>query len=585
MASLTALFTGLQGLNVHARRLDVIGNNIANVNTTAFKSSRMMFENASSRDVKIGSAPADSTGGTNPHQIGLGVSIAGVQRDFRTGALDNTGDPRDLAIDGSGFFIVQRAGATMYTRAGNFRQDLNDNLVTPTGELLMGYGVGADFSVQEGALVPVNVPLGKLRLAEATTNATVAGNLNTDGVVPSRGSTVNLLGTATAGLMALSTAAPAPTSGNRIEPSTRLSQIRDAGVTLTESPLFEVGQTLSMIGAQKGLSSIPERSLEITDTTTVADLMDFLRVALGIHDTGGQNPNGQMPGVTLDSQSGVISIVGNTGTINDLDIDSADLRVLDASGGFVRVPFVTSKAAAADGEAVRTTMVVYDSLGSMTSLDVSFVLDSKAASGTSWRYFIEGNDSLGEQLDLGTGIISFDPFGRLVSDTPVTVSLSRNGTGAVTPLTFDVSFSGAAGRLTALADRPSEVAGVWRDGLPAGVLANFAVADNGDVLGAFDNGAIRTLGRVVLAKVPNDAGMVDVGGNAWAIGPNSGPASVVSPGAVGSGLIVSGALEMSNVDLGQEFINLITTSTGYSASSRVIRTTDELMQQLLVLGR
>ncbi|MBX3322829.1 MAG: flagellar hook-basal body complex protein [Phycisphaeraceae bacterium] len=585
MASLTALFTGLQGLNVHARRLDVIGNNIANVNTTAFKSSRMMFENASSRDVKIGSAPADTTGGTNPHQIGLGVSIAGVQRDFRTGALDNTGDPRDLAIDGSGFFIVQRAGTTMYTRAGNFRQDLNDNLVTPTGEWLMGYGVNADFAVQEGALVPVNVPLGKLRLAEATTNATVAGNLNTDGVVPSRGSTVNLLGTATAGLIALSTSTPAPSAGNRIELTTRLTQIRDPGITLTESPLFEVGQTLSMSGAQKGLSSIPERSLEITETTTVADLMDFLRVALGLHDTGSPNPNGQTPGVTLDSQTGVISIVGNTGTINDLDIESADLRVLDASGAFVRVPFVTSKSAAADGEAVRTTMVVYDSLGSVTSLDVSFVLDSKTTAGTHWRYFIEGNDSLGEQLDLGTGIISFDPFGRLVTDTPVTVSLSRNGTGAVTPLTFDVSFTGAAGRLTALADRPSEVAGVWRDGLPAGVLANFVVADNGDVLGAFDNGAIRTLGRVVLAKVPNDAGMVDVGGNAWAIGPNSGPASVVSPGAVGSGWIVSGALEMSNVDLGQEFINLITTSTGYSASSRVIRTTDELMQQLLVLGR
>ena len=88
-----------------------------------------------------------------------------------------------------------------------------------------------------------------------------------------------------------------------------------------------------------------------------------------------------------------------------------------------------------------------------------------------------------------------------------------------------------------------------------------------------------------MAKPPNPGGMVDAGGNAWQIGPNSGTPSIVSPGEQASGTVIAGALELSNVDLGQEFIDLITTSTGYSASSRIIRTADELMQQLLVLGR
>lgn len=585
MASLTALYTGLQGLNVHSRRLDVIGNNIANVNTTAFKSSRMMFENAFSRDIKIGTEPDDTTGGTNPLQIGLGVQIAGVQRDFRTGSLEATGDPRDMAIDGAGFFIVQRDNQTLYTRAGTFRQDLDDNLVTPTGELLMGYGVDDDFNIQAGTLQPINLPLGKIRLAEATENATIAGNLNTDGDVPSTGSLIQLLATATQGFIARTDSDPAPEVGNRVEATTLLTSIQDPGVTTDIASLFEAGQVLVMSGAQKGLSSVPERQLEIDEATTLQDLMDFLSAALGIQAGGGPNPDGSTPGLSLDPETGVISIVGNTGAINDLEIEASDLRLLDENGQLVRLPFVPDKQTEADGESVRTTLVVYDSLGSAVSFDVSMVLEEKSSSGTSWRYYVDANDALGDELSIASGTIDFDSFGRLLTEDPVTIALSREGTGAATPLTFDLAFTGDAGRTTALADQPSEIAGVYRDGLPAGTLEAFAIADDGEVLGAFDNGAIRTLGRVVIATVPNSEGMVDAGGNTWMVGPNSGPPVTVTPGELGSGSIVSGALELSNVDLGQEFINLITTSTGYSASSRVIRTTDELMQQLLVLGR
>src|ERR1041385_3129425 len=129
MASTTALYTGLSGLTAHSRRPEVIGNNIANANTTAFKSSRLMFETQISRVFSNGSAPDTNFGGTDPFEVGLGVSIAGTQRDMNAGSITATGDPRDLAIDGKGFFIVDRSGQQLYTRAGSFRQNANNDLV------------------------------------------------------------------------------------------------------------------------------------------------------------------------------------------------------------------------------------------------------------------------------------------------------------------------------------------------------------------------------------------------------------------------------------------------------------------------
>tara|TARA_R110002095_G_scaffold127026_2_gene110100 strand:- start:553 stop:885 length:333 start_codon:yes stop_codon:yes gene_type:complete len=110
MASTSSLFIGLTGLNTHSRKLDIIGNNIANVNTTAFKSSRIMFETLFQTNLGFGTAPTANSGGVNPSQIGNGVGIGGIQRNFNNGTINATGDLRDLAIDGSGFFMVESNG-------------------------------------------------------------------------------------------------------------------------------------------------------------------------------------------------------------------------------------------------------------------------------------------------------------------------------------------------------------------------------------------------------------------------------------------------------------------------------------------
>jgi flagellar hook protein FlgE len=575
MASTSTLFTGLTGLNAHARKLDVIGNNIANVNTTAYKSSRMLFSSMFTQNLGLGTTPSEVLGGVNPKQIGNGVGIGAIQRNFNNGTLNPTGDLRDMAVDGSGFFIVEREGQSFYTRAGTFRQDPEDNLTTATGERLLGYAIDEDFNILTGQLVPLNIPVGKRTIAEATENVSVVGNLNKDGDIPTQGSIIELLGTATAGLSEL--------GGGFIDSTSLLVDIEDPNAAAT--PLFTAGQSIQISGATVGEAEVPEATLEITATTTVQDFMDFIDAALGIQAAAGANPDGNTPGVTVDPTTGIIEIVGNTGTINDIGLASGDIQLLDAAGAYVSSPLVSDKSATADGESIRTTFVVYDSLGTDVRVDVSMVLDSTPDEGPVWRYYLSAADDTDLDLAISTGTLQFDTDGQLDPDSSsISVTVDRDDTGAGTPLTFDLSFISDSGQTTSL-DTASSLIGLATDGLPPGTLETFAAGEDGIILGRFSNGAIRTMGQVVLANFSNPAGLIDAGGNLFATGPNSGPAAIASAGELGNGTIVSGALELSNVDLGEEFTQMILTSTGYSASSRVIRTADELIQQLLVLGR
>lgn len=582
MALSSALFTGLTGLNAHSAKLDVIGNNVANVNTTAFKSSRMLFESLFAQNLGFGTSPSEIRGGVNPKQIGNGVGIAGVQRDFSAASFNGTGDLRDLAIDGSGFFLVQRGGASFYTRAGSFRQDSDDNLATVTGEKLLGYAVDDEFNILTGQLVPINIPVGKQTIAESTSNIALVGNLDKDGDIPTQGSIINLLGDATNGF--------STTSGGFIGSATLLTNVEDPDLPGSGTSAFSVGQTIRMRGtngASRGGTDLPDADFTITATSTVQDFMDFLAANIGIQSTGGANPDGNTPGVTVDNTTGIITIVGNTGEVNDLVIANGDIELLDTDGTTsLGAPFVTDKIASADGESVRTTIVGYDSLGAEVTANVTMVLDSTPDTGPIWRYFIDSEDDGGNGIALTTGTLQFDNNGQPDPDnSEISITIDRSNTGADPLLSWTLQLQSDKGNTTSLAASPSSIIGLTIDGLPPGTLESFAAGEDGVIFGRFSNGAVKTMGQVVLANFTNPAGLVDEGGNLFSTGPNSGPASIAPPGTLGIGTIVSGALEQSNVDLGEEFTNMILTSTGYSASSRVIRTADELLQQLLVLGR
>ena len=584
MASTTAMFTGLSGLNVNSRNIDMIGNNIANVNTFGYKSGRMLFSSMFSRTLSAGGPPGDVSGGTNPMQIGLGVQIAGTQRNFSTGSFTTTGDARDMAIEGNGFFVVRRGEQDYYTRMGAFRPNADNDLVSITGDRLMGWGVDEDYNVVRGSLSPINVPVGSLTIAEPTRTVRFAGNLDAAGPLPTVGSRISLLGAPGAGLRTISTAAPAPTPPNLIEATTRLVDIEDPAAPGSDTPQFVAGQTIRISGISKGGTTLPDAELTIAAGTTVQDLMDFLRDAMGLLTTP-LNPDGSTPGLAVDGPNGAIVITGNPGTANDLTIDNADIRIFDSAGQPVKQAFHADKTVSADGESVRTGFIAYDSLGTPINLTLTLVKDSVSNAGTTWRYFVESGDDAGLAINVGSGTISFDTQGRLLGNNTISVTVDRSGSGADTPLGFQLTFAYEQDTVTSLDGTRSQLAATRWDGARLGTLEGFGIGNDGVITGSFSNGLTRVLGQVPLATFSSPEGLLDVGGNVYTVSGNSGSAVVTSPLELSAGKVVSGALELSNVDLGQEFIGLILAQTGYSAASRVVSTTNDLFQQLLALGR
>src|SRR5688572_10573133 len=157
MALTSALFTGLSGLNVNQTKLQVVGNNIANTNTGAFKSSRALFKPQFYVTEAGGTPPSGDFGGTNPNQRGLGAVVATIEKNFTAGAIEPTGKPTDMAIDGSGFFVVD-GDEQRYTRDGSFSLNGANELVTSSGEYVQGYLADEDGNVQAGQLSKINIP-------------------------------------------------------------------------------------------------------------------------------------------------------------------------------------------------------------------------------------------------------------------------------------------------------------------------------------------------------------------------------------------------------------------------------------------
>ena len=144
---LRSLFSGISGLRAHQQMMDVTGNNIANVNTTGYKSSQTVFQDTLSQMVNAAGAPQNGAGGTNPAQVGLGVRTASINANFSQGAAQTTGKSGDMMIQGDGFFIVKSGGESLYTRAGSFTFDANGSLTTPNGQIVQGWSADADGEV------------------------------------------------------------------------------------------------------------------------------------------------------------------------------------------------------------------------------------------------------------------------------------------------------------------------------------------------------------------------------------------------------------------------------------------------------
>src|ERR1041385_6391465 len=184
MALSNTLFAGLSGLNVNQTKLNIVGNNIANVNTVAFKSTRVEFKPQFYVTDDGGSQPQGDFGGTNPSQPDLGATIAGLEKNFNAGSIESTGKPTDMAIDGDGFFVV-KSDQQKYTRDGTFSLNTDHKLVTSAGDFVQGYGVDSQFNLITGTLGDLTIPLGAATTAQQTSTAKFNGNLDASGAIAS----------------------------------------------------------------------------------------------------------------------------------------------------------------------------------------------------------------------------------------------------------------------------------------------------------------------------------------------------------------------------------------------------------------
>ena len=604
MGLTSALYTGLSGLNANQFRIDTIGDNIANVNTTAFKASRSVFQTQFSQTLSGGTPPSATSGGTNPTQVGLGAVLGAVQRSFTPGSIETTGVPTDLAIEGSGFFVVQAPdGQQYYTRDGAFKLNAASYLVTQDGAFVQGYGVDDAFNIVPGVLTKVQIPLGSLSTARASTRATLDGNLNPNlsntNNIGTRGTVVySQVFQSAAGALG---AAPAATA------DTLLTSLYDPSVS-TAAPLFAVGDEISITNTfQKNGRPVDAAVFTVTATSTLGDYLNFLTGAAGIDTNAGVNNPGWWisDGTTLDPANpgyalamdlggaaalppaGTIVIEGNIGADNRLSIGRGGIASTNNTGVSVS-PFSFSQQTDslgrtwdANGESVYTSFNVYDSLGTPVTIDLTAVLVSTSDLGNTWQFFVSSPDDTDISRSLGNGQVMFDTDGQFKSVTGNEFIINRQNTGAVNPLSITIDLS----RMTGFNGKRSQIVMTEADGFPAGTLTSFGIGQDGTIIGLFDNGMTNTLGQLALATFPNPEGLVAQTNNNYLAGPNAGVPVITTPESLGAGKILAGSLELSNVDLSREFIGLITATTGFSASTRVITTSNDLLNELLAVAR
>ncbi len=376
-------------------------------------------------------------------------------------------------------------------------------------------------------------------------------------------------------------------NGPKIIPSTLLTNVIELDGSSYDH-VFQTG-TLDFTGSKGGIA-LTTKQFQITSTSTVNDLINFMTEAMGIQSSpsGVLNPipddsSGASPGgvVTADGQ---IILTGNNGVDNAIQINLADMQMVTSTGSQnVNMPWSTLQQAV--GQSATTSFTAYDSLGMPIQVRITAVLQSTSNGETTYRWFADSPQNQpadgSPQIAVGTGLISFDGNGNLISSsvTSDTVSIYRTDVPSVSPLVFKFDFS----QLSGLSATTSTLSVSQQDGFAPGTLSSFTVGDDGTITGAFSNGVSRTLGQVQLAQFSNPDGLQQEGQDLFAAGINSGLPRTTVPGQQGAGTVSAGATELSNTDVGSSLITLILDSTMYSANSRVISTVQQLYQELLSL--
>ena len=685
-----SMFSGVSGLKGHQTRMDVIGNNIANVNTTGFKASRVTFADMISQNLSGASAPQGTIGGVNPKQIGLGMAVASTDLLYTNGSVQSTGKNTDIAISrGDGLFVVSRGNEKYYTRNGAFEFDAQGNLTIPsTGLYVQGYMANNGVISNGGAnTTNIQVPAGKSMKATTTTTASFTKNLNattpgyevantlvryadgTTGTVSSYTPTESgsyVLTTDTGKKIRISDAAAAAVQELDHAPQGVLYTSNITSITASKSGSPAEGNVdlkldidTSNPSSPKSIAGAPTVDVEKLETGTYA-YGDSYTISGTIKTA--QTQAGPPPTVklTLDTDNNINK--GHTVEVVVPNPASFTYKQGDKYTGQLKISKITARGTANDGGATVTTAdgnraqltsnltvasatqsyphtgsaadgkitaitrestytyggktVSSVTLNTKTGTSVDGLAGKSYAAGDtfypSFTSLITVYDSLGKShsvpvvftkssnntwtLSLGTG---GDTYNITEEDgTTTTVALSKtdlkfDATGAYVSgsasLNMTYTNGAAAQQLTMNLAALTQYSGTstaagTTDGNAAGTLSKVEIDSAGVITGTYTNGVRQKEAQIAMAQFNNPSGLTKMGGNLYQESNNSGTRTISGAADIGSELTTS-ALEMSNVDIADQFSDMIITQRGFQSNSKIITVSDEMLETLINMKR
>lgn len=594
---LRSMYSGVSGLRTHQTKMDVIGNNIANVNTTAYKSMSINFSDLMYQTTQAATGPNAKTGtaGTNPRQIGLGVQTAAISTKItEEGATQSTGNPFDLKIAGSEFFVVSNGVDTFFTRDGSFYVDAAGNLaMSSTGYNVMGWEVDPQtMNIKPDTVKPLKV-MGDNETygAEWTQSATASGivDWNDKNQGEASGKMMNLqiydnLGFSYTVKMSLHNANH-PIGGDYeyyveledIVDATGASVLdakgdKDGVVEDNERKLVKFGETSQTVtveelqGLQRGTVTKDGTTTYVTYTTKDVDGND-VNVKVPLYDgntAGGGTSLLQCTVAQDDTKTWKINTNAITPIITDQAGNTVDLNKMNFGNDINGTIF-----AALYGDVGNIRDFKFDSNSCALT-----VTSKQLENGVVLRY--NGDDGSISQVSGGSGegnysaILDLKDLGEAFASINIDFSKTL--------------VSDNKGKSTIEMEK-GDVKGL-EAGRALGTLQGVSIQTNGMIYASYSNGQKRLLGQIAVAEFANASGLQKEGNNLYSATQNSGDFNGIGIDISANGHCMNtGVLEMSNVDLSSEFTEMITTQRGFQANSRIITVSDTLLEELVNLKR
>lgn len=565
-----SLYSGVAGLKTHQTRMDVIGNNIANVNTTAYKSSSITFSELMSQTTQKASGANATTGvgGTNAKQIGLGVKAGAINTAITTqGSAQSTGNPFDIMITGDNFFVVSNGSENFFTRDGSFYVDGAGNLaMTSTGYNVMGWGVDETTgNIKQDTVTALRImsAANMTYPPEATTKANISGILdeNDKDVTSANGKTVNLNFFDARGYSYTAKFTFKQSGGDKTnEYSMELNKILDStGAEIDISKLKFGNRSQQKMETKVTLNTDAYKwdgkVLKTKDgTTEVANLADIFNQD-GSLITPQDDAAAQKQQKALDAIAKAYGYEGSTDEFLNLYITSTENK--------------------------DKQLTIQDLLGNMMAGKTTDVLPTDGSAITMEGRYFEGttvvfNKDTGKLESVGGSTTNlnvnaaFSALGGNFSDVTIDLSECTNydnkGTSTIGATSGDLDGLGTGRRL-------GDMIGVF-------------IQKDGMIYASYDNGMTKLLGQIATAAFANASGLEKEGDNLYSATLNSGEFDGIGVDiTAGGGYMSTGHLEMSNVDLSSEFTEMITTQRGFQANSRIITVSDTLLEELTNLKR